>query len=152
MTDLQRASQDLGISLQQFRRHAMAGRVPGIQFTKGGHLRLRGPWTARRVLRLKELLPLRSKPKKRVVPPSFRRPADLKLEAKRLWRECVQQAKSDPAVKTSEKEILQNLWNQSRETSKAALDAHKKLISKTARKIKASRLAASRAKESANYS
>jgi phage-related baseplate assembly protein len=121
----------------------MAGRVPGVQFTKGGHLRLRGPWTARRVLRLKESLPLRSKPKKSVVPPWFGNLRDLKLEAKRLWRECVQLAKSDPVVKASEKETLHQLFlrGRSNETSKAALEAHKKLISKTARKIKASKMA-----------
>ena len=140
MTDLQKASQDLGISLRQFRRHALAGRVPGVQFTKGGHLRMRGPWTARRVQRLKESLPLRSKPKKAVVTPRVANPTELKLEAKRLWRECLRLAQQDPAVKTLEKEILQNLWNQTRESAKAARMAHQKLITLTARRIKSARL------------
>ena len=152
MTDLQKASQDLGISLQQFRRHALAGRIPGVQFTKGGHLRMRGPWTVRRVQRLKESLPLRTKSTRAGLTTRVAKPTDLKLEAKRLWRECLRLAQQDPVVKASEKEILQSFWSLNKEASTEAMAAHKKLISKTARKIKASRSGVGHLRGSVNYS
>lgn len=141
MTFLQRASQDLGISLRQLRRHAMAGRVPGIQFTKGGHLRMRGPWTPSRLLRLKESLPLRTKRNQGESKPSASDAINPKNGFKELRLECVRQARLDPAVKAMEKKILLNSWTQTREQSKADLVAYELLLSKTAKKIKASKMA-----------
>lgn len=61
MSRLQRASHDVGLSLRQFQRYAEQGLIPGLTRTKGGHLRLLGPWTPARAERLKALLPLRQK-------------------------------------------------------------------------------------------
>lgn len=105
MSRLQIASHDVGLSLRQFQRYAEQGLIPGLTRTKGGHLRLLGPWTPARAKRLKALLPLRRKtpaPKKQIPPTRSNAGIRGALPTRKLTK---RQEAQQEAIKMAQKEI-----------------------------------------------